>query len=144
MQRVVCFILGGGHGSGLYPLTLNRSVPAVPLAGKYRLIDVPVSNCINSGIQRIFVLTQYQSVSLHRHVTNTYKMDPFHGGFVEVLAAQQTNEASDWYKGTGDALRKNLSYADGDGGCTDVLVLSADQLYRMDFRSRLTSVPRLM
>jgi len=135
MQRVVCFILGGGHGSGLYPLTLNRSVPAVPLAGKYRLIDVPVSNCINSGIQRIFVLTQYQSVSLHRHVTNTFKMDPFHGGFVEVLAAQQTNEASDWYKGTGDALRKNLSYAEGDGGCTDVLVLSADQLYRMDFRS---------
>ena len=134
MQRVVCFILGGGHGSGLYPLTLSRSVPAVPLAGKYRLIDVPVSNCINSGIQRIFVLTQYQSVSLHRHVTNTYKMDPFHGGFVEVLAAQQTNEASDWYKGTGDALRKNLGYADSDG-CTDVLVLSADQLYRMDFRS---------
>lgn len=134
MQRVVCFILGGGHGSGLYPLTLNRSVPAVPLAGKYRLIDVPVSNCINSGIQRIFVLTQYQSVSLHRHVNNTFKMDPFHGGFVEVLAAQQTNEASDWYKGTGDALRKNLGYADSDA-CTDVLVLSADQLYRMDFRS---------
>lgn len=134
MQRVVCFILGGGHGSGLYPLTLSRSVPAVPLAGKYRLIDVPVSNCINSGIPRIFVLTQYQSVSLHRHVTNTYKMDPFHGGFVEVLAAQQTNEASDWYKGTGDALRKNLGHADSDG-CTDVLVLSADQLYRMDFRA---------
>ena len=134
MQRVVCFILGGGHGSGLYPLTLSRSVPAVPLAGKYRLIDVPVSNCINSGIPSIFILTQYQSVSLHRHVTNTYKMDPFHGGFVEVLAAQQTNEASDWYKGTGDALRKNLSHAEIDG-CTDVLVLSADQLYRMDFRT---------
>ncbi|MCE2806381.1 MAG: glucose-1-phosphate adenylyltransferase [Gemmataceae bacterium] len=134
MDHVVCFILGGGLGGGLYPLTRARSVPAVPLAGKYRLIDVPVSNCLNSRLGSIFILAQYQSVSLHRHISNTYKMDPFHGGFVEVLSAQQTNETSDWYRGTADALRQNMRYADREG-VTDVLVLSADQLYRMDFEA---------
>jgi len=113
MDHVVCFILGGGLGGGLYPLTRARSVPAVPLAGKYRLIDVPVSNCLNSRLGSVFILAQYQSVSLHRHISNTYKMDPFHGGFVEVLSAQQTNETSDWYRGTADALRQNMRYADG-------------------------------
>ena len=134
MDRVVCFILGGGHGSSLFPLTQTRSVPAVPLAGKYRLIDVPVSNCLNSRLGNIFILAQYQSVSLHRHISNTYKMDPFHGGFVEVLSAQQTNEASDWYRGTADALRQNLRYAEREG-VSEVLVLSSDQLFRMDFES---------
>ena len=106
----------------------------MPLAGKYRLIDVPVSNCLNSRLGSVFILAQYQSVSLHRHISNTYKMDPFHGGFVEVLSAQQTNETSDWYRGTADALRQNLRYAEREG-VTDVLVLSSDQLYRMDFEA---------
>ena len=132
MNQVLAVILGGGTGAGLFPLTQHRSVPAVPLAGKYRLIDVPVSNCLNSGICRIFILTQYQSASLHRHVANTYKTDPFKGGFIECLAAQQTNEASDWYKGTADALRQNLPYMECED-FSDLIVLSGDQLYRMDF-----------
>ena len=90
MPRVICLILGGGRGTRLYPLTKSRSKPAVPIAGKYRLIDIPISNCIHSGLNRIFVLTQFNSVSLHRHIANTYKFDPFGGGFVEILAAQQT------------------------------------------------------
>jgi glucose-1-phosphate adenylyltransferase len=105
----------------------------VPLAGKYRLIDVPISNCINSGILRIYVLTQFLSVSLHRHIAATYKTDAFSRGFVEVLAAQQTNETADWYKGTADAVRQNLRYIEDDGS-PQVLVLSGDQLYRMDFQ----------
>src|SRR5438105_792435 len=133
MQDVLALILGGGRGTRFYPLTLRRSEPAVPLAGKYRLIDVPISNCINSGILRMYVLTQFLSVSLHRHIAAAYKTDAFSQGFVEVLAAQQTNEAADWYKGTADALRQNLRYIQADS-CRDVLVLSADQLYRMDFR----------
>ncbi len=132
MNQVLAVILGGGTGAGLFPLTRRRSIPSVPLAGKYRLIDIPISNCINSGIWRIFILTQYQSASLHRHIANTYKTDPFHGGFIEALAAQQTNEASDWYKGTADALRNNLRYIEREA-FTDIIVLSADQLYRMDF-----------
>jgi glucose-1-phosphate adenylyltransferase len=133
MQDVLSLVLGGGRGARLYPLTRRRSEPAVPLAGKYRLIDVPVSNCLNSEINRVFVLTQFLSVSLHRHLAATYKMGPFTNGFVEVLAAQQTNEATVWYRGTADALRQNLRYIESEAH-TDVLVLSGDQLYRMDFR----------
>jgi glucose-1-phosphate adenylyltransferase len=134
MQRdVLGIILGGGRGSRLYPLTMLRSKPAVPIAGKYRLIDIPISNCINSGCNRIYVLTQFLSVSLHRHISNTYKFDPFSRGFVEILAAQQTNEASDWYQGTADAVRQNIRYVHEDP-CRDILILSGDQLYRMDYR----------
>jgi glucose-1-phosphate adenylyltransferase len=136
MDAVLTLILGGGRGARLYPLTKRRSEPAVPIAGKYRLIDIPISNCINSGLRRIYVLTQYLSVSLHRHIANTYKFDPFSRGFVEVLAAQQTNEGGDWYQGTADAVRQNLRYVREDG-CTDVLVLAGDQLYRFDFRDLL-------
>ncbi len=132
MQDVLAFILGGGRGSGLYPLTRHRSAPAVPVAGKYRLIDIPISNCINSGVNRVYVLTQFLSVSLHRHISNTYKFAPFNRGFVEVLPAQQTNEAADWYQGTADALRQNLRYLVADRA-RDVLILSADGLYRMRY-----------
>jgi glucose-1-phosphate adenylyltransferase len=133
MQSVLSLILGGGRGTRLYPLTKLRSKPAVPIAGKYRLIDIPISNCINSGLNRIYVLTQFLSVSLHRHIANTYKFDPFSRGFVEVLAAQQTNEAADWYQGTADAVRQNVRYVQEDGA-DEMLILSGDQLYRMDFR----------
>ncbi len=136
MRNVLSLILGGGRGTRLYPLTMLRSKPAVPIAGKYRLIDIPISNCINSGCNRVYVLTQFLSVSLHRHIANTYKFDPFSRGFVEVLAAQQTNEAADWYQGTADAVRQNIRYVHEDG-CTDVLILSGDQLYRMDFAQML-------
>src|SRR5438876_666297 len=136
MRTVRSLMLGGGRGTRLYPLTMLRSKPAVPIAGKYRLIDIPISNCINSGCNRIYVLTQFLSVSLHRHIANTYKFDPFSRGFVEVLAAQQTNEAQDWYQGTADAVRQNVRYIHEDG-CNDVLVLSGDQVYRMDFRHLL-------
>ncbi len=131
-DEVLSLILGGGRGTRLYPLTMLRSKPAVPLAGKYRLIDIPISNCINSGYNRIFVLTQFLSVSLHRHIANTYKFDPFSRGFVEILAAQQTYESSDWYQGTADAVRQNIRYVH-ETPCEYVLVLSGDQLYRMDF-----------
>jgi glucose-1-phosphate adenylyltransferase len=136
MQTVLSLILGGGRGSRLYPLTMLRSKPAVPIAGKYRLIDIPISNCINSGFNRIYVLTQFLSVSLHRHIANTYVFDPFSRGFVEVLAAQQTNEAADWYQGTADAVRQQIRYVHEDR-CSDVLILSGDQLYRMDFAKLL-------
>src|SRR6266436_9555382 len=135
-QEVLSLILGGGRGSRLYPLTMLRSKPAVPIAGKYRLIDIPISNCINSGVNRIYVLTQFLSVSLHRHIANTYKFDPFSRGFVEVLAAQQTNETADWYQGTADAVRQQIRYVLEDS-CKEVLILSGDQLYRMDFRHLL-------
>ncbi len=138
MDNVLSLILGGGRGTRLYPLTMLRSKPAVPIAGKYRLIDIPISNCINSGFNRVYVLTQFLSVSLHRHIANTYKFDPFSRGFVEILAAQQTNERSDWYQGTADAVRQNIRYVHEDP-CTDALILSGDQLYRMDFRQLLTS-----
>ncbi len=135
-REVLSLILGGGRGTRLYPLTMLRSKPAVPIGGKYRLIDIPISNCINSELNRIYVLTQFLSVSLHRHILNTYKFDPFSKGFVEILAAQQTNEASDWYQGTADAVRQNIRYVHEDP-CRDVLILSGDQLYRMDFRQLL-------
>src|SRR5437016_11901724 len=103
MHDVLSVILGGGRGTRLYPLTKRRSEPAVPIAGKYRLIDIPISNCINSELNRVYVLTQYLSASLHRHIAQTYKFSPFNQGFIEILAAQQTNEATEWYQGTGDA-----------------------------------------
>src|SRR5438876_2383751 len=133
MKEVLSLILGGGRGTRLFPLTMLRSKPAVPVAGKYRLIDIPISNCLNSGFNRIYVLTQFLSVSLHRHIANTYKFDNFDRGFVEILAAQQTNEAADWYQGTADAVRQNIRYVQEDGA-SEVLILSGDQLYRMDFR----------
>jgi glucose-1-phosphate adenylyltransferase len=136
MQEVLSMILGGGRGTRLYPLTKYRSKPAVPVAGKYRLIDIPISNCINSGLNRIYVLTQFLSVSLHSHIAYTYKFDPFSRGFVEVLAAQQTNEAAGWYQGTADAVRQQIRYIEEDP-CREVLILSGDQLYRMDFRQLL-------
>ncbi len=136
MDNMVCIVLGGGKGTRLLPLTGERSKPAVPLAGKYRLIDIPISNCINSGVQRIFLLTQFNSVSLHRHIRQTYAFDPFNGGFVEILAAQQTNEGADWYQGTADAVRKQLRHLK-QPGIDYVLILSGDQLYRMDFRQML-------
>ncbi|MFO0911506.1 MAG: glucose-1-phosphate adenylyltransferase [Pirellulales bacterium] len=137
MQKVVVLVLGGGRGTRLFPLTQFRSKPAVPLAGKYRLIDIPLSNCINSGMNRIYVLTQFMSVSLHRHIRQTYRFDSFGGGFVEILAAQQTMEqGTDWYEGTADAVRKNLRYIE-ESRCEHVLILSGDQLYRMDFDQML-------
>lgn len=137
MQRsVLSLILGGGQGARLFPLTQLRAKPAVPVAGKYRLIDVPISNCLNSGINRIYVVTQFMSVSLHRHIANTYKFDMFNQGFVEVLAAQQTMEGAKWYQGTADAVRQNLRQIEEDS-CSDVLILSGDQLYRMDYRKLL-------
>ncbi|MCH7728928.1 MAG: glucose-1-phosphate adenylyltransferase [Planctomycetes bacterium] len=139
MKDIVSFVLGGGRGSRLYPLTKFRSKPAVPLAAKYRLIDIPLSNCINSGLNRIYVLTQFMSVSLHRHIRQTYRFDPFSGGFVELLAAQQTTDAgTDWYEGTADAVRKNLRYVE-QTGVEQVLILSGDQLYRMDFRKMIAT-----
>ncbi|WDI41404.1 glucose-1-phosphate adenylyltransferase [Bremerella sp. P1] len=139
MRNVICLVLGGGRGTRLYPLTKYRSKPAVPLAGKYRLIDIPLSNCLNSQMNRIYVLTQFMSVSLHRHIRQTYRFDHFSGGFVELLAAQQTaSEGSDWYQGTADAVRKNLRYIQ-QHGIDYVLILSGDQLYRMDYREMLNS-----
>ena len=132
MQEVVGLILGGGRGTRLHPLTKHRSKPAVPVGGKYRLIDIPISNCINSNVHRIYVLTQFLSVSLHNHIANTYKFDMFSRGFVEILAAQQTNEAQNWYQGTADAVRQNLRYIAREQG-REVLILSGDQIYRMNF-----------
>jgi glucose-1-phosphate adenylyltransferase len=137
-HNILCLILGGGKGTRLRPLTEYRSKPAVPLAAKYRLIDIPISNCINSGIRRIYLLTQFNSVSLHRHIRQTYRFDPFMAGFVEILAAQQTNEGELWYQGTADAVRKNLRYIE-QSDAKYVLILSGDQLYRMDFRDMLAT-----
>lgn len=133
---ILALILGGGKGTRLRPLTEYRSKPAVPLGAKYRLIDIPISNCINSGIRRIYLITQFNSVSLHRHIRQTYRFDPFMGGFVEILAAQQTNEGEVWYQGTADAVRKNLRYVE-QSDAPYVLILSGDQLYRMDYRDML-------
>ncbi len=131
--NAVALILGGGRGSRLAPLTSIRSKPAVPLGGQYRLIDIPISNCINSGINHIFVLTQFLSVSLHQHIRRSYSFDHFSGGFVELLAAQETtSDGSDWYQGTADAVRKNIVYFD-QPGIEYVVILSGDQLYRMDY-----------
>jgi glucose-1-phosphate adenylyltransferase len=138
MSKVIAFVLGGGQGTRLYPLTKYRAKPAVPLAGKYRLIDIPLSNCINSGIRQIHVLTQFMSVSLHRHIQHTYQFDRFSGDFVELLAAQQTMDEGDrsWYQGTADAVRKNIRYLK-EPHIDLVLILSGDQLYRMDFQQMI-------
>jgi len=138
MKNILTLVLGGGQGTRLYPLTKHRSKPAVPVAGKYRLIDIALSNCINSGLNRCYVLTQFNSVSLHRHIRSTYAFDPFDGGFVEVLAAQQTLDNADWYQGTADAVRQNLRYVE-QPGIEYVLILSGDQLYRMNFQDMIVS-----
>jgi len=132
-SKVLCVIMGGGQGTRLFPLTKDRAKPAVPLAGKYRLVDIPISNCINSGYRRIYVLTQFNSTSLHGHISRTYKFDHFTSGFVEILAAQQTFTNTSWYEGTADAVRKNLvHFLNHDFDY--LVILSGDQLYRMDFR----------
>src|ERR1700744_1783979 len=132
-SNVLSVIMGGGQGTRLFPLTRDRSKPAVPLAGKYRLVDIPISNCINSGLKRIYLLTQFNSASLHRHISQSYKFDQFTGGFVEILAAEQTFSDTSWYQGTADAVRKNLlHFLNHD--FEYLLILSGDQLYRMDFR----------
>jgi glucose-1-phosphate adenylyltransferase len=133
MQDTIVVILGGGQGTRLYPLTRVRSKPAVPIAGKYRLIDIPVSNSINSGLKKIFILTQFNSQSLNSHVTRTYRFDPFSEGSVEILAAEQTEEYGDWYQGTADAVRKHL-HRFIKGGVKHILILGGDHLYRMDYR----------
>ena len=138
VRNVLALVLGGGRGTRLYPLTRDRSKPAVPLAGKYRIIDVPLSNCINSGVQRIYVMTQFNSVSLHRHIRRTYRFDAFSGGYVEILAAQQTNEAMAWYQGTADAVRQHIKLLQ-DSDIKQVLVLSGDQLYRMNYADLLST-----
>jgi glucose-1-phosphate adenylyltransferase len=129
---IVAVIMGGGAGTRLFPLTKDRAKPAVPLAGKYRLVDIPISNCINSDLRRIFVLTQFQSSSLHRHILESYRFDNFSPGFVEILAAQQRSDRTDWYQGTADAVRQNLIHLN-DYPHRLVLILSGDQLYRMDY-----------
>src|SRR5437588_9005169 len=126
-------IMGRGQGTRLFPLTKERAKPAVPLAGKYRLVDIPISNCINSGLRRVYLLTQFNSASLHRHISQSYKFDHFSGGFVEILAAEQTYADASWYQGTADAVRKNkIHFRNHDWDY--LLILSGDQLYRMDFR----------
>jgi glucose-1-phosphate adenylyltransferase len=132
-SNILSVILGGGQGRRLFPLTRDRSKPAVPLAGKYRLVDIPISNCINSRLQRIYLLTQFNSASLHRHISQSYKFDHFSGGFVEILAAEQTLTDTSWYQGTADAVRKNLLHL-LTHDFEHLLILSGDQLYRMDFR----------
>ncbi len=136
MQDVIAMILGGGRGTRLFPLTLHRSKPAVPIAGKYRLIDIPISNCLNSNCRRIFVLTQYQSESLNKHLNHTYKFDYFSSGFVSLLAAEQTEEHSDWFQGTADAVRRSLRHL-AEHRFREILILSGDQLYQMDYRKML-------
>jgi glucose-1-phosphate adenylyltransferase len=132
-KRVLAVIMGGGRGTRLAPLTQERCKPAVPLAGKYRLVDIPISNCLNSEINRIFVLTQFNTASLHRHIQSTYAFDPFGGGFVDILSAEQTEKSVDWYQGTADAVRRNLVHF-RNSPHDYILILSGDQLYRMDFR----------
>src|SRR5512138_2522759 len=135
--NVLAVIMGGGAGSRLFPLTKERSKPAVPLAGKYRLVDIPISNCINSNLKRIYLLTQFNSASLHRHISQSYKFDHFGGGFVEILAAEQTLTDTSWYQGTADAVRKNLTHL-LNHDFEYVVILSGDQLYRMDVRRIIT------
>jgi glucose-1-phosphate adenylyltransferase len=132
LNDVLAVILGGGRGARLFPLTQMRSKPAVPIAGKYRLIDIPISNCINSGLYRIAILTQFNSVSLHRHITQTYNFDTFHTGWVQILAAEQTLESAAWYQGTADAVRKQLLEIKA-ARADYVLILAGDHLYRMDY-----------
>jgi glucose-1-phosphate adenylyltransferase len=136
MSEVLSIVLGGGRGTRLIPLTKTRAKPAVPFGGKYRLVDIPISNCINANLKQIYVLTQFNSASLHLHLSHTYEFDSFSRGFVEILAAEQTPERSDWYEGTADAVRKNLSHFRTQNP-SYYLILSGDQLYRMDLRDVL-------
>ena len=133
MNDTIAVILGGGRGSRLFPLTLLRSKPAVPIAGNYRLIDIPISNCLNSDLRRIFVLTQFNSESLNKHLSLTYKFDIFSSGFVSILAAEQTEDSHEWFQGTADAVRQSLRHL-RNHNYNEVLILSGDQLYRMDYR----------
>jgi len=136
-HNLLAVILGGGAGTRLFPLTQQRSKPAVPVGGKYRLVDIPISNCINSDVHKIFVLTQYNSASLNRHIAQTYRFSPFSNGFVEILAAEQTPESPHWFQGTADAVRQVLPHIE-DWGIDTLLILSGDHLYRMDYRAFLT------
>src|SRR5207247_6836276 len=135
-HNLLAVILGGGAGKRLFPLTSHRSKPAVPLGVKYRLVDVPISNCINSDVIRMFVLTQYNSASLNRHIGTSYRFSPFADGFVEVLAAEQTPESGEWFQGTADAVRQVLPHI-RDWRIDTLLILSGDHLYRMDYRKFL-------
>src|SRR4051794_8637985 len=132
-SKVLSVIMGGGQGQRLFPLTRDRAKPAVPLAGKYRLVDIPISNCINSGLRRVYLLTQFNSASLHRHISQSYKFDHFSGGVVEIRAGAQPLSAASCYQGTADAVRKNLIHI-LNHSFDYLLILSGDQLYRMDFR----------
>ena len=134
VENILAVILGGGRGTRLFPLPQERSKPAVPIAGKYRLIDIPLSNCINSGIYHIAVLTQFNSVSLHRHISSTYHFDSFHSGWVQLWAAEQTIQSADWYQGTADAVRKQL-FEIKSTLADYVLILAGDHLYRMDYHA---------
>jgi glucose-1-phosphate adenylyltransferase len=136
IQRTLAIIMGGGAGTRLFPLTKDRAKPAVPLGGKYRIVDIPISNCLNSGLRSIYVLTQFNSMSLHRHIQASYKFDNFSRSFVDILAAQQTPAGSQWYQGTADAVRQNMRYF-LERPYDYYLILSGDQLYRMDFREIL-------
>lgn len=135
-SKVISVVLGGGQGSRLYPLTDTRSKPAVPIAGKYRLVDIPISNCLNSGIERIFVLTQFNSASLNKHIKNTYHFSFFSEAFVDILAAEQTPGNSTWFQGTADAVRQSLNHLE-QHDCDYILILSGDQLYQMDFEEMI-------
>src|SRR6266511_5658296 len=142
IQGTLAIIMGGGAGTRLFPLTKDRAKPAVPLGGKYRIVDISISNCLNSGLRSIYVLTQFNSMSLHRHIQASYKFDNFSRSFVDILAAQQTPEGSQWYQGTADAVRQNMRYF-LERPYDYYLVLSGDQLYRMDFRALLHQHIRL-
>lgn len=139
IRRSLAIVMGGGAGTRLYPLTKDRAKPAVPLAGKYRLVDIPISNCLNSGLRRIYVLTQFNTTSLHQHIQASYKFDHLSvsRSFVEILAAQQTQDNADWYQGTADAVRQNLRYF-LEHDCDYFVILSGDQLYQMDYRDLLS------
>jgi len=146
MSKVLSIVLGGGKGTRLFPLTKDRAKPAVPFGGKYRIVDIPISNCINAGFNQIYILTQFNSASLHLHVSRTYSFDSFSSGFVEILAAEQTLDHSGWYEGTGDAVRKNLIHCRPQNP-SHYLIVSGDQLYRKDladmFRKHVESGCRL-
>src|SRR5258707_6296800 len=136
LERTLAIIMGGGAGTRLFPLTKDRAKPAVPLGGKYRIVDISISNCLNSGLRSIYLLTQFNSMSLHRHIQASYKFDNFSRSFVDILAAQQTPEGSQWYQGTADAVRQNMRYF-LERPYDYYLILIGDKLYRMDFRALL-------
>src|SRR3990167_6790467 len=136
MMKVIALILGGGQGKRLFPLTMYRSKPAVPIGGKYRLIDIPISNCLHSNLKDIYVLTQFNSESLNNHINNTYRFDYFSRAFVRILAAEQTLDNTNWFQGTADAVRKNLLHLNLNGD-EEILILSGDHLYDIDYRDLL-------